>query len=163
MQGTSSQDGRWKTFLQVESELQSLIWEWKRAELGCLKDFDLRISLKDEPLGPRFKSPIGIRILIVQKWKQNFLLFKQQDVGWYVSLTILNQAYTYQACPMCCSIATYCNFTTYSWYPITVCSIRFNGGSYKPLIWIRGSRSHRSKTQMEDQKARIPARKGRWH
>ena len=51
--------------------------------------------------------------------------------------------------------------TTYSWYPITVYSIRFNGCSYKPLIWIRGSRSHRSKTQMDCWKDEDTRKKGK--
>ena len=40
-------------------------------------------------------------------------------------------------------------FYYHSWYPITVCSIRFNGHGYKPLIWVRSSRSHWSTTHME--------------
>ena len=42
-----------------------------------------------------------------------------------------------------------------------VCSIRFNVRGYKPLIRVEGSRSHRSKTQMEGRKDEDTRKKGK--
>ena len=46
-------------------------------------------------------------------------------------------------------------------YPIMVCSIRFNGRGYKPLVRVRGNISHQSKIQMEDQKDEVTRKKGK--
>ena len=40
-------------------------------------------------------------------------------------------------------------------------SKKFNGGGYKPLIQVRGSRSHQSKIQMEDRKDEDTCKKGK--
>ena len=148
----------------------SLDRPWWPVGLSCIVS---NLS-RDRCWGSRFKSPIWIKILIFQNWKQ-FLTI--QTAGRQVTCV------TYDIChgwvrtePLACLVLS----SIWKWirvrvfylehWPYSIVYYQFKwmwrqelkyGRGYKPLIPVRSSPSHGSKTQMEGQNDEDTRKKGK--